>query len=292
MFVLHNNTLSGIQKLMADNKGGFYLFSGDKGLGKCTAAKLLAARLLNAGETNLMAHPDFFIMSSQDDVIKVDDLDELKRFVSFVPANAGIKVSIIDDADSMTETAQNSLLKLLEDGTQSNLIILIAHHPVLETIRSRSMQVDFLPLNEKEMNQAFDGKGMDPQLIRFSCGHPGMVYRLTDSPIGEELKKIVNSVSSMKQTRELLEIFSILKEKDKNSFFDTHTSEEVVVLLDVLSDLFFKAVNGQDYLSNLYGKQDLFCILQKISIAKNQIRRKGQFGKNDFFDLICSMVVM
>jgi len=64
---------------------------------------------------------------------------QIQPFMSLKAAQGGWRVVIVDDADTMTEEAQNAILKILEEPPPKALLILVTHRPgrLLPTIRSR-----------------------------------------------------------------------------------------------------------------------------------------------------------
>lgn len=106
-------------------------------------------------------HPDFFVVEKQydekknrvKDSVAVDDVRKVAPFLHMKASyEAGWRVVIIDDADTMTRSAQNAILKILEEPPAKALLILIAHRPgaLLPTIHSRSRVMAFPPLTRAQ----------------------------------------------------------------------------------------------------------------------------------------------
>ena len=86
-------------------------------------------------------------------------VDEVRRSVSFFGSTAGEigwRVAIVDNADQMTISAANALLKILEEPPEKTLFFLLSSQPgqLLPTIRSRCQQLDFKPLNYADLTTA------------------------------------------------------------------------------------------------------------------------------------------
>ena len=96
-------------------------------------------------------HPD--VITVRDDEhknVSVSVIREMRADAYIRPNEGKRKVYIVDPADSMNETAQNALLKVLEEGPQYAAFLLVAGEPgrLLETIRSRCEQLVLPPEEE------------------------------------------------------------------------------------------------------------------------------------------------
>ncbi|WP_417912163.1 DNA polymerase III subunit delta' [Candidatus Electronema sp. TJ] len=180
-----------------------YLFTGPEGVGKSTVARALAAKLLCVqtgggppcgqcpGCRKLAAgsHPDFLLLQPEGAGIKINQIRELKKALTFPPFERGMRAVIIEDAQSMGREAGNSLLKLLEEPPPDNILLLVASdaEPMLETIVSRCQVIPFVPLTDEQTAQVI--RQTHPQLApdearlltKLSGGCPGRADALRDS---------------------------------------------------------------------------------------------------------------
>jgi DNA polymerase-3 subunit gamma/tau len=135
-----------------------YLFSGPRGTGKTSTAKVLAMGL-NCAE-GPTSEPDgtcescrAIINSSSLDVLEmdaasnrgIDEIRDLRDKVNLVPAQGRMKVYIIDEVHMLTTEAFNALLKMLEEPPEHVVFVLATteKHKVLPTIISRCQSFDF-----------------------------------------------------------------------------------------------------------------------------------------------------
>ncbi len=135
-----------------------YLFTGPRGTGKTSTARILAKSLnCKNGPT---IHPCGECESCQDitnsipiDVIeidaasnrKVEDAQNILEKIQYVPVNGKYKIYIIDEVHMLSNTAFNALLKTLEEPPENVIFILATTevHKVLDTIKSRCQRYDF-----------------------------------------------------------------------------------------------------------------------------------------------------
>lgn len=135
-----------------------YLFTGPRGTGKTSTARILAKSLNCVNGPTV--HPCGVCESCKDiansipiDVIeidaasnrKVEDAQNILEKVQYVPVNGKYKIYIIDEVHMLTNHAFNALLKTLEEPPENVIFILATTevHKVLDTIKSRCQRFDF-----------------------------------------------------------------------------------------------------------------------------------------------------
>ena len=158
-----------------------WLLSGIKGIGKASFAYQAARHLLlnTTADTPVRqplpdtdpamrlidggVHPDLFVLArgyNRDTDkfrtdIPVDDVRRMKSFFQLSSADGNWRVCIIDSLDEMNKYSLNSLLKILEEPPEKSIFFLISHRVggLLDTIKSRSRQLDFKPLARPQLEQ-------------------------------------------------------------------------------------------------------------------------------------------
>ena len=142
-----------------------YLFSGTRGTGKTTTARILAKALNCSGDGEKpCGHCEncrSFADGSFVDVIEMDaashrgvnDIHEITDSVMYAPAAGKYKVYIIDEVHMLSNEAFNALLKTLEEPPEHVVFILATTEPqkVPSTILSRCMKLDFRRVSEKQL---------------------------------------------------------------------------------------------------------------------------------------------
>ena len=145
-----------------------YLFSGPRGTGKTSTAKILAKSLncINGPTTqpcNVCANCKGINAGTSMDVLEIDaasnrgidEIRELRESVKFAPVDGRYKVYIIDEVHMLTTEAFNALLKTLEEPPAHVVFILATTeaHKIPATIHSRCQRYDFRRIASREIEQ-------------------------------------------------------------------------------------------------------------------------------------------
>ena len=143
-----------------------YIFSGARGVGKTTAARILAKAMncVNGPTAEPCGECDSckeIAAGSSLDVIEIDaasnrgidQIRELREMVRYAPAASRCKVVILDEAHMLTGEASNALLKTLEEPPERVIFVLATTQPedLEDTIRSRSQHFHFRALTFNEI---------------------------------------------------------------------------------------------------------------------------------------------
>ena len=149
-----------------NNIGHAYLFSGTRGTGKTSTAKIFARAVnclhpINEGPCNECEICRDTLNDNIMDVVEidaasnnsVDDIRELRESVKYTPSKAKYKVYIIDEVHMLSQGAFNALLKTLEEPPSYVIFILATTEPhkIPATILSRCQRFDFKRVSSKDI---------------------------------------------------------------------------------------------------------------------------------------------
>jgi len=148
------------------NIGHAYLFSGTRGTGKTSTAKIFARAVncLNSNDEEPCNECEICVDTLNDNIMdiveidaasnnSVDDIRELRESVKYTPSKAKYKVYIIDEVHMLSQGAFNALLKTLEEPPSYVIFILATTEPhkIPATILSRCQRFDFKRVSSKDI---------------------------------------------------------------------------------------------------------------------------------------------
>jgi DNA polymerase-3 subunit gamma/tau len=129
-----------------------YLFTGPRGVGKTSVARILAHEVNNLPYEDDNTHLDIIEIDAASNR-RIDEIRQLREKINLAPTSAKYKVYIIDEVHMLTREAFNALLKTLEEPPEHVIFILATTeaYKVPETIISRTQQFNFRPISASQM---------------------------------------------------------------------------------------------------------------------------------------------
>lgn len=230
-----------------------YLFTGTRGTGKTSCAKILAKAVncLNPVNGDPCGECEICRMVAADEVTDivemdaasnngVDDIRELREQVNFSPAACKYRVYIIDEVHMLSGAAFNALLKTLEEPPEHVVFILATTevHKLPATILSRCQRFDFRRIDSSEivgrLKYVARNEGLnltdDAATLIASAADGGMrdalsILDLCASHSSDITEDTVASVCSMAGNDYLIKMADLIK---------NHSTEQALMLIDEL----------------------------------------------------------
>ncbi len=185
-----------------------WVFTGPPGSGRSSAAVAFAQALIcpnqGCGACNECqsaatgGHPDVEVICTEGLSIKVEEIRELLTRVAWAPSMGGWRVVVMEDADRLTESAANALLKAIEEPGTRTIWLLCAPtlHDVLPTIRSRCRHLQLRTPSIEAVTQVLIKRDnvspiMADFAARVSQGHIGRAKYLATNESVRSNRKVI-----------------------------------------------------------------------------------------------------
>jgi DNA polymerase-3 subunit delta' len=183
-----------------------YIFCGPEGSGKSLGAAVFARALNCRGEEQDKPcgsciscrkfesgnHPNIEVIKPTGASIKIKQIREVIAKVSKKPFESGYKVLIMDDADKMTQDAQDAFLKTLEEPPANTIFILLAqnHNSLLPTVLSRCQVFNMRKVSTQQIEDyLLKNYNYDKEQISFAAvSANGIIGRAVEMLSNKELQ--------------------------------------------------------------------------------------------------------
>lgn len=244
-----------------------YLFTGSRGTGKTTSARLLAQAV------NCMPRKDFtppsksvcdsFLSGSALDLIEIDaashtgveNIRDLRDTIALAPSQAPYKVYIIDEVHMLSTGAFNALLKTLEEPPEHAIFILATTeiHKVPETIISRCQRFDFARVSVTVISEKInhiatsEGVKISPEAVEMIAVAARGGMRDAESVLAQVFSLEDKDVTA----KEVSMILGTTTNKDVYALLDAFTAKDVHAAMTLITDVVNKGFNLDTYIATL-----------------------------------------
>lgn len=230
-----------LEQLKTNKIAHGYLFSGPRGTGKTTIARIFASQI---NQSDGEGSPDIIEIDAASNR-GIDEIRDLKAKIDFVPSQGSYKIYVIDEVHMLTKEAFNALLKTLEEPPKHVIFILATTEPhkVPPTIMSRVMKFEFR-LGTRENIKDNLLKVLELENRKLSDDALGLVVRHSRGSYRDSLTILEKIVSSSQNSQidldEVLEVlglanFELVSEFIKN-LHENQTYEALSILHSVEQD--------------------------------------------------------
>ena len=230
-----------------------YLFTGPRGTGKTSIAKIYA-KILNCEHLENLSPCEECVSCTQInnnqniDVIEidaasnngVDEIREIRNKVGLVPSNSKYKIYIIDEVHMLTTQAFNALLKTLEEPP-SHIVFIFATtepHKIPRTILSRCQKFDFKKISNKNIVTRLRYIA-DIESIDITDEALNEIALLADGGLRDSISMLDQAVSYASDTITLQDVHDINGTVDKTeirSFIDCIIDKNMIGLLEKIEN--------------------------------------------------------
>jgi len=256
-----------------------YLFSGPRGTGKTSTAKIIA-KMINCSDLSSEGVPcgkcsSCLNFNSNTDIVEidaasnngVDEIRELRDKVNLVPTFGEYKIYIIDEVHMLTNQAFNALLKTLEEPPKHVIFILATteFYKIPVTVTSRCQKFQFLKFsNDDIVNRLSNIANLEN--ININEDALSEIARLSDGGLRDAIN-MLDQLSSYKETEITIEdvykLSGVISYADFSELLMSIYSNKIVDIVNFMENIDRKGKNLDRF------NDDLISFLKDLLVYKN-----------------------
>ena len=237
------------KQIEKDNLGHAYLFSGPRGVGKTSLARIIAKQL---GCDPVFDITEIDAASNN----KVDDIRDMNESVNFIASSPGQKrVYILDEVHMLSNAASNAFLKTLEEPPQHIIFILATTEPerVLETVKSRTTHIVFKKISEVEIVKTLEKIGKKEKM-NMNNEILSTIASFSDGSLRDGINLFEQTYNTFGKTTTLDDLYGILGKLSTKEFeviINSVETQDTGSVLEVLRGAYQKGLQPNDIVDSI-----------------------------------------
>lgn len=274
-------------QVAADRTAHAYLFTGSRGTGKTTCARILA-KAVNCpsasdgnpcGVCDVCRDADKFALGDITEIDAasnngVDDIRQLRESAVYMPERCKYKVYIIDEVHMLSAGAFNALLKIMEEPPPYIKFILATTdvHKVPATILSRCQRYDFRRILAKDIAERLIFIS-EKENLNLDSSAADMIARLSDGGMRDALS-LLDRCSAFSDTITTETVTGAAGISDRNSIFEMMSAvhnQDTAKAVEIIDRLYSMSKDMTDFCNEILSMYRNVCLIKTAPSAENTL---------------------